>query len=129
MRVNHDSWIAASKIHRHHVEATGLILQTAARQEVDGHPDDPLLLVEGHRILAATELVSLPRLHFDEDEAWTGPGDDVNFAIASTVPALENCVPTARQFRAREIFAEFSEGLPPVHGDEADALHILRPRS
>src|SRR5262249_30733595 len=63
------------------------------------------------------------RLHLDEHDRRSVAGDDVNFSSARAIAARKNCVPTALQFGAREVFAKFSERLASVgrHGHEAVA--------
>ena len=101
-----------------HVEAAGLIVQAPARQEVDRHPDDPLLLHDGHRRRRRRRTRRPPAPSPRRTRGRAVAGDDVNFAKPRAIAALKNCVPAARQFRAREIFAHFPEGLPAIrwHG-------------
>jgi hypothetical protein len=127
VRVNLDLRPPSFEVNGDNVEPAGLILQAPAGQEVDRHPDDPLLLAYSNRCLAATELIPVPRLDLHEHEAGAESGNDVNFAVACTVSALENYVPATCQFRTGEIFAQFAERLPTIGGHAAAEVHIPGP--
>ena len=97
------------EIDHHDIEAARTIVQAMPGEVVNRHLCNAVLLQSSDCGGAAAELAAGSRLHFDEHRHLAIASDDVNFSKASSVATRKNCVPAARQFRAREIFSKFSE--------------------
>src|SRR2546422_320815 len=68
--------------------------------------------------------MTLARFHFDEHQRRAVARDDVNFSTSSPVAPGKYCVPSARELRAREIFAGFSKGHASMgHDPHSSAKH------
>jgi hypothetical protein len=104
----------SAEINRYDVEPARAFAKSVPRQEIRRHVRDAMLLPTGHRRCGPSERIAGPGLDFDEDNSAFMPCDDVDFAEAGAIPAPEYCVPAPPQLRAREIFAQLSQGLSVV---------------
>ena len=72
--------------------------------------DDSALLARRDGLGRRAALGVTPGLDLDEDEAAAVARDDVNFSSAGAVAGGNDCVPALLEGRAREGFAEGTEG-------------------
>jgi hypothetical protein len=108
---------------RNNIESAGLICKAAPRQKVYRHLANPVLLPASHRLGTITERRGRPRLDLHEHNHALMAGDDVNFSIAGAVAAIKKFVPAATKLGAREIFAEFSQGLAAIFRHGGNGSH------
>ena len=97
------------EIDHHDIEPARTIMQAMSGEIVNRHLCNAVLLQPRDCGSATAEFAAGSRLHFDEHGHLAIASDDVNFSKASSVATRKNCVPAARELRAREIFSKFSK--------------------
>src|SRR4029434_11230461 len=123
-RIDDDVRTAVLDVDRHDVEPARPVVQVVAREVVDGHLRDATLFPRCNGGRATAAFVAVTGVYFDEDDRFFVMGDDVDFAESGAITARENCVPAAFEFRAGEVFAHFSEGLPLVVFHDPNGSHV-----
>jgi hypothetical protein len=98
-------------INRHDVESASLVGPPHPREIVERHGGYATPFPERHRLGRLTTSSRPPRFHFDKHHRLAVARDDVNFSKAGAISTRKNCVPEALEFRARNVFAAFTEGL------------------
>jgi hypothetical protein len=91
-----------------HVEPARTVVQPVPGQIVYGHLRDASLFPGRERLGAAAELFANSSLDLHEHRRTGIAGNDVNFSKLRAVAAIKNCVPSALELGAREIFPQFS---------------------
>src|SRR5688572_7067184 len=120
--INLDARDVARDIHVHHVEPARAVPQPAPQQIVGAHAQHPALLQGRDRVGAVAEGAAVPGLHLHNDDGRTIAGDDINFSVLRAIATGQNCVPSATQFLAGEIFTQFSKILARVTAHRYEAV-------
>jgi hypothetical protein len=104
-----DIGVAAVEVDGNDVEPAWPITEMMTHHEIVRQPHDPPLFLRRHGLGGITKRVVVPRLHLDEHQRGTIVRDDIDFASPTSVPPGNDCVPTALELPACEIFARFAE--------------------
>jgi hypothetical protein len=100
---------ASVNLDGHNVEPARTVRHTVAQQVLVREQRDPALLRRRDGLGRAPEPTARPRLHLDKHQHPAVARDDIQFSAADAKPAGNNCVPTAFELPARQIFPAFPQ--------------------